>query len=227
MDADAIAAKTVKESQCYATWSTGPIYIGWLADRNFDLIYNAIRSHTIVSVDRCYLLYNLAAYAANLPGDFAECGIYKGGTAFLLSEMSRAPKFVHLFDSFKGLPPPDDKDNYYKAGDFGDANIDEVHRLLDRHRERIKFYQGWMPDTFRDVGANKFSLVHVDVDLYRTAMDCCEFFFPRLCRGGVLVFDDYGCPACRGEKDAVDEFFGSKLEQPISLPTGQAIVIKL
>jgi hypothetical protein len=41
-----------------------------------------------------------------------------------------------------------------------------------------------------------------------------------------MVFDDYGFPACRGEKDAVDEFFSTRSEKPICLPTGQAIVIK-
>ena len=41
-----------------------------------------------------------------------------------------------------------------------------------------------------------------------------------------MIFDDYGFPACRGEKDAVDEFFADKPEKPITLPTGQALVIK-
>jgi O-methyltransferase len=226
--ADAIAVKTVKESQCYTGWSSStPIYAGWLGDKRFDLIYNTVRGHTIVSVDRCYLLYCLAGYAVHLDGDFAECGVYKGGTAFLLSEMSRPAKLVHLFDAFEGLPQPDENDNYYKAGDFSDTNIDDVRRLLDIHEERIRIHEGWMPDTFANVGTNTFSLVHIDVDLYRTAMDCCEFFFSRLCKGGILVFDDYGFPACRGEKDAVDEFFSAKPEMPICLPTGQAIVIKL
>ncbi len=42
-----------------------------------------------------------------------------------------------------------------------------------------------------------------------------------------MVFDDYGFPAARGEKEAVDEFFAGKPEYPLALPTGQAIVIKL
>jgi hypothetical protein len=46
-------------------------------------------------------------------------------------------------------------------------------------------------------------------------------------RGGVMVFDDYGFPSCRGEKDAVDEFFCPLSEKPICLLTGQALVIKV
>ena len=69
--------------------------------------------------------------------------------------------------------------------------------------------------------------MHVDVDLYRPTLDACEYFYPRLVPGGVLLFDEYGFPAARGERDAVDEYFADKSESPIVLPTGQAIVLKL
>lgn len=45
--------------------------------------------------------------------------------------------------------------------------------------------------------------------------------------GGVMVFDDYGFPSCPGAKKAVDEFFKSKIETPIYLPTGQCLVFKV
>jgi predicted O-methyltransferase YrrM len=83
-----------------------------------------------------------------------------------------------------------------------------------------------MPDTLADVERDTFSLVHIDVDLYQTAKVCCEFFYPRVCEGGIIVFDDYGFPACRGEREAADEYFSTKVEKPICLPTGQAFVIK-
>lgn len=228
LDPDSIAAKSVTNSQYYAKWSSSvPTYMPWLGDRHFLCIYRTVAEQTIVSIDRCYLLY-LALHAANLVGNFAECGVYKGGTAFLLSETSTVGKRVHLFDSFAGLPKPDQGiDNYYQAGVFADTNIEKVRRLLHAHVGHIEIHHGWMPETFANVQEEIFSLVDIDVDLYRTARACCEFFFPRLCQGGILVFDDYGFPACRGEKEAVDEFFSMKLEKPICMPTGQAFVIKL
>ena len=43
-----------------------------------------------------------------------------------------------------------------------------------------------------------------------------------------MVFDDYGfMPFRLAEKQAVDEFFADKPENPITLRTGQCIVIKL
>jgi O-methyltransferase len=66
----------------------------------------------------------------------------------------------------------------------------------------------------------------VDVDVYRSILDCCEFIYPRLKTGGVMVFDDYGFPTCPGARKAVDEFFTGKPETPVILQTGQAIVIR-
>jgi hypothetical protein len=42
----------------------------------------------------------------------------------------------------------------------------------------------------------------------------------------VIVCDDYGSAYCPGAKKAIDEFFSDKLEQVISLPTGQSLVVK-
>jgi O-methyltransferase len=67
----------------------------------------------------------------------------------------------------------------------------------------------------------------VDVDLYEPALDCCRFVWPRLNSGGVILFDDYGFPACRGERTAVDEFFAEMDCPVVTLPTGQGLVIKV
>jgi hypothetical protein len=41
-----------------------------------------------------------------------------------------------------------------------------------------------------------------------------------------LVSDDYGYPACRGERNAADKFFADKNEPVITLPSGQGLVIR-
>lgn len=58
-------------------------------------------------------------------------------------------------------------------------------------------------------------------------MDCCKFFYPRMERGGVMIFDDYGFVSCPGAKMGVDKFFLDKAENPTYLPTGQCVVFKL
>jgi O-methyltransferase len=73
---------------------------------------------------------------------------------------------------------------------------------------------------------NHYAFAHLDVDLYQSTVDCCAYFYPRIVPGGIILFDDYAFAAARGEKDAVDAFFADKPECPITLPTGQDVVIK-
>ena len=54
---------------------------GWVIQL-FTPVYDGAQQLTIVLPDRCYILISLAGYAVHLPGDFAECGVYKGNGAY-------------------------------------------------------------------------------------------------------------------------------------------------
>jgi len=187
----------------------------------------------IVSLDRCYMLYQFCKYATSIEGDIVECGTYTGGTAYLLASIMKAKgvtyKRLHLFDTFQGMPdiaiPERD---VHAPGDFGDTCLDYVQKRL-REFPFVEFHPGFIPDTFSEIAnINRFSFVHVDVDIYPTALECCKWFWPRLSRGGVMLFDDYGFWSYRRAiRAAVDEFFATIEDKPIVLPTAQAVVIKV
>ena len=225
------AATTVKESQYYSRWmGPCPLFSPWLGHPDFQAIYEGAKRYTVVSPDRCYILISLARYASRLAGDFAECGVYKGGTALLLARVlgNEANKRLYLFDSFRGLPKVDrEKDPWFSEGQYCAESVEAVEELLRDFLSKIDIRCGWIPETFRGLEENHYAFVHLDVDLYQSTLDCCRYFYPRLSAGGVLLFDEYAFAPARGEKDAVDEFFADKPESPITLPTGQAMVLKV
>src|SRR5262245_1239098 len=59
-------------------------YSPWF-EEEFQERFHEIRDRTLVTEDRCYLIHRLCQHAVHLGGDFAECGVYKGGTAFLIA----------------------------------------------------------------------------------------------------------------------------------------------
>ena len=91
----------------------------------------------------------------------------------------------------------------------------------------VNFYPGFFPATAAPVQQNSFCFVHIDVDIYQSVIDCCVFYYPRLPAGGALVFDAYGDLSCPGARQAVEEFFAERPEQPRYLPTGQCLVVRL
>ena len=178
------------------------------------------------SLDRKYTLAQLLKLTLDLPGDVAECGVYKGGSAWLMCEAVRAHgKVVHLFDSFEGLSEPGEADGAYWSR--GGLRVEEsVVRENLKEFDNVAFHRGWFPEPFAEVAGKRFAFVHVDVDLFEPTRDCLSFFYPRVVTGGVLLFDDYGFTTCPGARAAVDSFFADKPEPIVMLPTGQAFVIK-
>lgn len=206
----------------YRTWSP------WFST-DFQHLYDRVRSHTVVKEDRCYTLREVARHCLSLPGNYAECGVYKGGTAYLIADLIKdSGKALDLFDTFGGMPEGTEEDpSGHATGDFGDVTLESVMNYLSAFRF-LRFFAGRIPDTFKSLSGESYCFVHVDVDLYASVRDCCQFFYDRLSQGGVMVFDDYGFEMYKdAAKKAVDEFFASRPEVPLPLRTGQSIIIKL
>ena len=81
----------------------------------------------------------------------------------------------------------------------------------------VELLQGVFPDETADrIADSRFRLCHCDVDVYRSAKDVFDWVWPRLAPGGVVVFDDYGFPACPGVTKFVDEqrLLGDRTRHP-------------
>ncbi|MDD5585209.1 MAG: macrocin O-methyltransferase [Candidatus Omnitrophica bacterium] len=196
-------------------------------DKIFNGAFKQIKEFTVIDKSRCFMIYQLAKHASNLRGDVAEVGVYKGGTARLLATtFDLKIKNLHLFDTFTGMPPIDAKRDTHREGDFNDCSLENVKAYLSDYKN-VHFYRGIFPATVKPIENSTFCLVHVDVDIYKSVMDCCIFFYPRMEKGGLMIFDDYTSSTCPGVRAAVDEFFSDKPERPCSLSTGQSFVIRL
>jgi O-methyltransferase len=228
---DFLAAKKVKDSHYYSQYvGPYPLFSPWLGHADFKRFFDGVEPYTLVPPERCYMLLTLARNAVNLPGDFAECGVWKGGTALLLARIlnNRTAKTLYLFDSFQGLPEVDrEKDPWFQKGHYSAGSVIEVEELLRDYQCIVNIRSGWIPKTFEGLENRHYAFVHIDVDIYQSNLDCCKYFYPRMVSGGMMLFDEYAFAAAAGEKQAVDEFFADKPEIPIMLVTGQALVLKL
>jgi O-methyltransferase len=209
-----------------------PVFSPWLGYGDFATYYQMAQPLTLISPDRCYMLYSLALQALNLPGNFWECGVYRGGTAVLLANLidEKVAGFRHprlrLFDTFEGMPETDPQRDRHRKGDFSDTSLETVKERIGK-RGIVSFHPGFIPDSFRGLENESIALAHIDVDIYTSVIACCEFVYSRTLAGGFLIFDDYGFSTCPGARKAVDDYFMDKPEVPLVLPTGQAVVVKL
>ncbi len=199
----------------------------WNSDPAFRAVYDGVKQRTLVDCPRCYILWQCARQASAVEGDAAELGVYRGGTARLLANaFADTKKPLHLFDTFEGMPKVDVARDRHAQGDFARTSLESVRSFI-KDFGAVRFHAGLFPETAADLATYRFAFVHVDADIYRSVVDACEFFYPRLSPGGIMVFDDYGFATCPGATRAVDEFFARAPEVPLYLPTGQCLVAKL
>ena len=171
-------------------------------------------------------IYQLAKNTSHLDGDIAEVGVYKGGSAKLLA-IWKGKRSLHLFDSFQGMASTSKNIDIHRVGDFNDTSFEAVKQYLFEF-DNLYLHKGWFPCNSELVKNNRFSLVHLDVDLYQSTLDALNFFYERMVRGGIILSHDYNSLSCPGVVKAFDEFFKDKEEAIIELGgTSQCLVVKL
>lgn len=197
--------------------------------------YLALKRTGIATSRRRVEFYTLETLLADLPvhGSILECGTYRGNTllgmAHILHKRGLRPPMFGL-DSFEGFPEPDEKDRREDGqfapevhkGFLGDTSYEDLSARLralgwDDHVHLVK---GYFEDTLPGLAHQKYSLVHIDCDLYQGYLTCLEHAYPRMLPDGVIVFDDYkvSVGTYPGADRAVDEFFADKPEKLERLP---------
>ena len=88
--------------------------------------------------------------------------------------------------------------------------------------------EGYIPEIFisEKNHPDDISWLHIDLNASKPTQETLNFFFPRLCSNGVVLFDDYGWDGYESTRKVADTFFKDKKGDFLHFPTGQAMFIK-
>jgi hypothetical protein len=172
------------------------------------------------------MLLDMVESTRDVSGDIAECGVYKGGTLVPMAvylRQKRSAKRLWGFDSFQGLPDTMDVDyrlggphpEWRHPGEMGNTSIQLVRRKLHHFaaEDIVTLVPGFFNFTLPLHSDLRFSLVHLDCDIYESYRLCMEFFYPRMNPGGIILLDEYNDPPWPGCNQAIDEFLADKPER--------------
>jgi O-methyltransferase len=182
---------------------------------------------------RMWILTTVARQVRDLPGDIAEFGVYRAGCARMLLETVglAAGTSYHLFDTFAGIPDTELTDRERAEGYAGrltNTSVELVEQRLSPWRDALVFHVGDVFETIPKADTGDLSLVHMDLNASAPTRVALEYAYPRLVSGGAIVFDDYGWnPTSNEQRDVIENFCRPLPENPIALPSGQALLIKL
>lgn len=149
----------------------------------------------------------------NVPGDIVECGVYKGSGLFTWLKLKKilspnAFKKVIGFDMFDSESllntlSGHDKETMttlFNNRQFEYKNYDSIlsQLILDAGFDSSNFelIQGDVSKTSEQFVSKrpgfKISLLYLDMDLEKPTYDALLHFWPRISKGGLVIFDEYG-----------------------------------
>jgi O-methyltransferase len=186
--------------------------------------------------------YNTLIWAAQtclmLPGDFVECGVYRGDMTWMVTRnvaVRGSGKTFYLYDTFSGFDPrySSETDFSYAPHAFEAANKEyQAPGIEDHVRDRFRgdnyivITKGVVPDVLHEIAPKRIAFLHLDMNSPRAEVGALEVLFERISPNGIIVFDDYGWKIFQPQKVAADEFMKARGQVILELPTGQGLMIK-
>ncbi|QEN07949.1 macrocin O-methyltransferase [Oceanispirochaeta crateris] len=199
-------------------------------EEEFLKIWELVSPYTMISMERAYALYSGIKHllTRRIEGDFVECGVWKGGSCMLMAmtllSQKAEPRPIWLYDTFAGMTEPGEEDRIASTGEpvserwhegwwaAGTAMVEQHLSLTGYPMDLFHIVQGDVCETLNSQAPDKPALLRLDTDWYASTKKELEVLYPRLCKGGLLIIDDYG--HFSGSRQAVDEYFSESSVPP-------------
>ncbi len=170
-----------------------------------------ILAHSMAGNKRLLNIQALAeqVFANNIPGDFVETGIWRGGSCIFMSAIFKAygitDRQIYACDSFEGLPKPDesypaDKNDTHYLAPFLSVSLEQVKENFEGYdllTDQVHLVKGWFSNTLPTLPVNKVAILRLDGDMYESTINALENLYSKLSVGGYVIVDDYGLANCR------------------------------
>ncbi|NEQ53666.1 MAG: class I SAM-dependent methyltransferase, partial [Leptolyngbya sp. SIO3F4] len=104
-----------------------------------------------------------------------------------------------------------------------DTSLKQVQTQIDEEglSRYITLLPGLFEKTLLEIPQDRaFFFVNIDCDLYKPHLECLDFFYPRMEKGGIIFFDDYHSVHYPMARKAIDKFMKSRSESIYHLRFG-------
>ena len=212
----------------------------FITDRAFEAAYaravQAGRGHDPGIRWRVHTALWVASAAAHLRGDFVECGVNAGLISSAILHAVRPTGRFFLVDTFSGPVLSQFSCDEVTQGrrDIAQRALEAGSYVTDLDRIRANFAEwpnviivrGAVPEILPQVHADRVAFLHIDMNCAAPETAAVEHFWPRMCSGGFVLFDDYSFSGHEAQGDAVDAFARRVGTPVLGLPTGQGLIVK-
>lgn len=200
--------------------------LSFLSDEAF---MAAVGRHAGTGIERSILWRTaVLAWAARnglrRPGDFVECGCYRGTSARIVADtvgFGGLDRTYWLYDLFEY---PAGSTHTHMPGMEPSLHAEVQRRFADLPNVRV--IRGAVPEVLAGQSPERIAFMHIDMNSVAPEIGALEALWERMSPGAVLVLDDYGYHGYVAQRDAERAWFAARGYDVVELPTGQGLVIR-
>lgn len=196
------------------------------AETNFNLMMNEER------LSKFAVHWEAMKMVSGIPGTIVECGVFKG-TSFVLFALMRqllgsnfSAKLI-AFDVFSDEFPDTafeqdkaQRAHWIETAGGSSISVEQLSDVLsNKGIANFELIAGdvvtTVPKYAQEHQGMKISLLNVDIDFVEPTMTVLEYFYDRVCRGGIILLDNYAGEGTSGQSyhgdtHGIDEFFKNR-----------------
>jgi hypothetical protein len=165
----------------------------WEGNEDEWVTFDAVREFTMAPSERVLALIRAVQHICDnkIPGDFVECGTWRGGNAMVIARtllaMGETQRKIYLYDEFEGAAPS-------RPGMSVHGTEEEVIRNVCSTgfpRDAVVTVKG--PPAVKLAGTTPDSIAGLllEADWYDAVQSQLEHAYPRIVPGGIVLLNGY------------------------------------
>lgn len=169
-----------------------------------------------------------ARTAANLSGDFVECGVGRGFLSSAIMchlDWNCLGRTFYLLDTFAGASGEENDAFAARNSQVYADSLDEVRRNFSEW-PTARMIVGTVPETLPEIEAEAVAFLHLDMNSRPPEVAALKHLWDRIVPGAPILLDDYAYHGYREQKLGIDELAMQIGVPVLSLPTGQGLLFK-
>ncbi|MDJ0617910.1 MAG: TylF/MycF/NovP-related O-methyltransferase [Calothrix sp. MO_192.B10] len=155
-------------------------------------------------------------FALELEGNIIECGSSRCGGTLIMANFLKEKcihKIIYACDSYEGFDP-DEFQREKEAGlttvsnkVFTSTSFEYVKAKIEKlgMKDMVVPVKGFFQETLANID-EQFCFALIDCDLQESIIYCAEMIWPKLTKGGRILFDDYTAEKFQSARIGIDSF---------------------
>lgn len=203
----------------------------FMNDKKFASILNETATSDLYK-GMAWRMHNLvyaSKMALRVPGDFMECGVFRGFKSYFLLNYFKdtlADRNYYLCDTYAGIDEALADSSPISQQEHLKTRLHDFVKQRFKPFPNAKVVAGSVPQSLTNLKIDNIAFLHLDMNSYLAEIGALECLWDKIPKYGVIILDDFGLHSHRAQMEHELPWLQDKKQVLLEFPTGQAMIVK-